>query len=304
VQKWPSQKLLDYGNSILDSLRPGMVYIGGTDPGRFIPTLLNETSDSERHVVLTQNAFADGSYLEYASFLYGDQLGTPTKDDSQRAFQEYLADAQKRFQHDRDFPDEPRQLRPGEDVRMIDNRVQVSGQIAVMDINERLLRMLMDKNPDASFAIEQSFPFTSMYDNTRPLGPVMELRVQDEQNALTPERAAQSADYWRTTARQLLADVETADAQAIRMTYGKMAAEQAALLLHHGHAAEAEQIFRSAAEIGPASPEAVFRYVNLLVGQKRFDEAIRLTENAVRADLEQQHQFSKLVEELNRMRSQ
>ena len=33
---WPAQKLLDYGNGILDSLRPGMIYVGGTDAGRWI----------------------------------------------------------------------------------------------------------------------------------------------------------------------------------------------------------------------------------------------------------------------------
>src|SRR5687768_3562091 len=50
---WPAQKLLDYGNAVLDSLRPGMVYVGGTDPGRWIPALLNDTRDGERHIVLT-----------------------------------------------------------------------------------------------------------------------------------------------------------------------------------------------------------------------------------------------------------
>ena len=38
---WPAQKLLDYGNAVLDALRPGMVYVGGTDNGRWIPELLN-----------------------------------------------------------------------------------------------------------------------------------------------------------------------------------------------------------------------------------------------------------------------
>ena len=67
------------------------------------------------------------------------------------------------------------------------------------------------------------------------------------------------------------------------MTYGKMAAEQAALLLHHGHATEAEQAFEIATEIAPASPEAVFRYLNILVGQKRFDEAIQIAQTAIAA---------------------
>src|SRR5436190_23197844 len=104
-----------------------MIYIGGTDPGCFIPTFLNETSEGERHITLTQNALADGTYLDYLNFLYGGQMNTLTEDDSQRAFQNYLADAQKRLQHDQQFPDEPKQLRPGEDVRSTDGRLQVSG---------------------------------------------------------------------------------------------------------------------------------------------------------------------------------
>src|SRR5262249_35324382 len=53
AHSWPAQKLLDYGQATLGSLSPGMVYIGGTDPGRGIPTLLNETSGGERHIIIT-----------------------------------------------------------------------------------------------------------------------------------------------------------------------------------------------------------------------------------------------------------
>lgn len=298
--RWPAQKLLDYGNAVLDSLRPGMVYVGGTDPGRFIPTLLNETSDGERHVILTQNAFADGTYLDYANFLYKDRLATLSQEDSTRAFQEYLGDAQKRLAHDQQFPNEPRQVRPGEDIQMVDNHVQVSGQVAVMAINEKLLQTLMQKNPDAAFAMEESFPFSSMFGDATALGPIMELRVKEGQNKLTPERAAQAADYWSTTAQQLLSDPESADSHNLRMTYAKMAASQAGLLLTRNYAAEAEQAFRCATEIAPQSPEAVFRYINLFVSQKRFVDAIPVAENAIRAAPEDS-QFRNLLDELNRL---
>ena len=66
VHEWPAQKLLDYGNAVLGSLRPGMVYVGGTDNGRWIPELLNDTSDGEHHVIITQNALADSTYDEAA----------------------------------------------------------------------------------------------------------------------------------------------------------------------------------------------------------------------------------------------
>jgi hypothetical protein len=85
AQNWPAQRLLDYGNAILDSLRPGMIYAGGTDPGCFIPTMMNETGDADKHIVLTQNALADGTYLKYLDVLYGDQMVTLTKEDSAHA---------------------------------------------------------------------------------------------------------------------------------------------------------------------------------------------------------------------------
>jgi hypothetical protein len=46
----------------------------------------------------------------------GDRLGLPSPDDVQHAFDDYVADYQKRLAHDQQFPDEPKQIRPGERV--------------------------------------------------------------------------------------------------------------------------------------------------------------------------------------------
>ena len=304
AHNWPAQKLLDYGNSILGALRPRMVYIGGTDPGRFIPTLMNETQGGEQHIVVTQNAMADTTYLDYLGFLYGDRCETLTKADSERAFADYLSDAQRRLKHDQEFPDDPKQVRPGEDIKNVDNRVQVSGEVAVMAINERLIRALMEKNPELSFAIEQSFAFKSMYDTTAPLGPIMELGVRDAQSAATPERAAKALDYWRATAQEFASDPEAANSPEARKTYGKMAAEHAALLLNHQQTAQAEEAYRLATQIGPESPEAVFGYVNLLIEQKRFAEAMPVVDAAVKMGTTARPQFEALGEKLHRLARQ
>jgi hypothetical protein len=297
---WPAQKLLDYGNAVLGSLKPGMVYVGGTDPGRFIPTFLNETSDGEHHIVLTQNAFADNTYLQYVAFQYGDQLQTLSKDDSDRAFQEYLSDAQKRLQHDQQFPNEPRQVRPGEDIQFNDGKMQVSGQIAVMAINEKLMQSLMAKNPDTSFAMEQSFPFTSTYAGATTLGPIMELRVNDPQNTLTADRASQAVDYWRIAAQQLLSDPEATDSSNVRQAWSKMADDQAALLLDRKFPAQAEAAFQVANDLCPWSPESVFRYVNFLLSENRIDDALRVATTGAQADPKNQ-QMRDLAEQLKRM---
>lgn len=297
AHSWPAQKLLDYGQAVLDSLKPGMVYFGGTDPGRFIPTLMNETSDADRHVVITQNALADNTYLQYVNFQFGDQLGTLSQEDSQRAFQDYLADAQKRLAHDQQFPDEPKQIRPGEDVQMSDGKVQVSGQVAVMMINERLLTAFMDKNPDTTFALEESFPLKSTYASAVPLGPIMELRVPDSQSAFTQQTAAQAVDYWQSTAAQLVNDPETPADSDPRKEYSKMASAQASLLSDHNFTAEAQQAYKAATEICPTSPEAVFGYVNLLVSHNQLAQAVPIVENAVAAAPDNQ-QFRDLLQNL------
>ena len=270
---WPAQKLLDYGNAILNSLRPGMVYVGGTDNGRWVPELLNETSGVDPHIIVTQNAFADSRYLEYMQTLYGERFATLTSEDSQHAFQEYITDAQRRLEHDQQFPDESKQVRPGEDIRMVDGKVQVSGQVAVMTINEKLLQTLMQKNPDLSFAIQESFPMRGTYADALPLGPLMELRAQEGQNALTPERAAQSVDFWRSTAQQLLSDPEATGSPAALKSYSHDAVSAANLLAAHNFTAEAEEAYRLGMQFWPESAESVAGLADLLAANGRTDEA-------------------------------
>jgi len=279
VNKWPAQKLLDYGNEILGSLRPGMVYVGGTDNGRWIPELLNATGDGERHVIVTQNGLADGSYLDYLRLLYDDRLKTLSNEDSERAFQEYLSDAQKRLEHDRQFPDEPKQVRPGEDIQMVDNRVQVSGTVAVMAINERLLEMLRQKNPELSFALQESFPLRGTYEDALPLGPLMELGARDEQNTFTASHATQYLDYWRDAAQRVLFDAEGAGSETALKSYSHDTVSAANLLAAHNFNTEAEQAYRLAAQLWPENPESAGGLAGLLAASGRQNEAQRILDD-------------------------
>lgn len=276
TQKWPAQRLLDYGQAVLNSLRPDMVYLGGTDAGRFIPTLLNETSDGGRHIVLTQNAFADSSYLRYVNFLYGERLNGLTSEDSQGAFRGYVADAQRRLQHDQQSPDAPKQIRREEEIRVIENRVQVSGQVAVMAINEQLLTTLMAKNPEYSFAMEESFSLPSTYVNATPLGPIVELNSQE---MLTSDVAARSLDYWRSMAQQLLGDPALSEASEVRATWSHMATAHGNLFANRNLPGEAEQAYRIAAELSPTTPEPAIQLAELLARTGRTREAIQILDN-------------------------
>jgi hypothetical protein len=280
---WPAQKLLDYGNAVLDSLRPGMVYVGGTDNGRWIPELLNETGDGEPHIIVTQNALADSRYLDFVSTLYGGQFVALSQDETQHAFQDYEQDAQKRLQHDQQFSDEPKQLQPGENVREVDGKVQVSGQVAVMAINERLLQALMQKNPDLPFALQESFPLKSTYAEAAPLGPIMELRAQSGQAAFTAERATQTLDYWQTMTQQLLGEPADPDSSDdVRKAYSHDTVAAANLLAAHDYNGEAKEVYRLASRQCPYNPEPVIHLSELLARTGGADEARQLLDDFAR----------------------
>jgi hypothetical protein len=278
VHEWPAQKLLDYGNAILDALRPGMVYVGGTDNGRWIPELLNDTSDGEHHIVVTQNGLADGTYQDYLRLQYDDRLANLSDEESKRAFDAYAADAQKRLEHDQQFPNEPKQLLPGEDVRLVNGKVEVSAQVAVMAINERLIQTLMQKNPDLSFALQESIPLKGTYADALPLGPLMELSTKGDHNAFTQERAQQSLDYWRNTADQIASDPEAVSSPEVPKSYSHDAVAAAHLLAAHELSAEAEQAYRLAATICPWNPESANGLADLLSGSGRAEEAARIVD--------------------------
>jgi predicted Zn-dependent protease len=205
-----------------------------------------------------------------------------TQDDSQHSFEDYISDAKKRLEHDQQSPDEPKQIQPGENVTNADNRIQVSGQVAVMAINQRLLQSLMQKNPDLTFAMQESFAMKDLYTDAAPLGPIMELRAQDGQSAFTKDRASESLDYWQTAAQNLLADPEATGSDEVRKLWSKDADSAGNLLASHNYNDQAEQIYRLAAQLCPYSPESATNLAELLARTGRPEEARQVLDNFAR----------------------
>src|SRR5580765_293224 len=118
--EWDTQLLHQFGNDIISSIPTNSIYFGGTDPGRFVITALSESHrQGKPFFTFTQNALADGRYLDYLRSIYGARIYAATAADSQNAFSNYMTDAQQRMQSGK--------LKPGEDVKLVSGRVQVSG---------------------------------------------------------------------------------------------------------------------------------------------------------------------------------
>ncbi len=142
-----------FGSDIIQSIPDGSIYFGGTDPGRFIVTAMSEShADGKPFFTFTQNALADGTYLDYLRSMYGGKLYIPTAEDSQKCFQDYTEDVARRQQSN--------QLKPGENVTIKDGRIQVSGQVAVMEINGLLVKTIFERILAMNFTLKKAFRST------------------------------------------------------------------------------------------------------------------------------------------------
>ena len=153
-------------------------------------------ADGKPFFMLSQNPLADVTYLQYLRAMYGGKIHTLTDEDWQKSLQDYTAYAQRRLSHDRQFPSESRQLKPGEDVRLDSNgQIQLSSHMNVIEFRELLTKTLFDKNPDREFYVEESFPLDWMYPYLEPHGLIMKINRQPLP-ALSDEIIQRDRDYW------------------------------------------------------------------------------------------------------------
>ena len=256
------------------------ILFGGTDPGRFCPTYmifcesfiphrcqpyLDQKFDRRDVYLITQNALADGTYLDYLRAQYNrsqqidppffreflkyvlgipfgenssvvraiseasyhvldvpltrmgakiearrraqgvyppNEIYIPSPDDSQNCFQEYTEDVARRQQLG--------QLKPGEDVHNDNGRVQVSGQVAVMEINGLLCKVIFDHNPTNEFYVEESFPLDWMYPYETPSGIIMKIN-RNPVPSYTSDIFKKDHDFWSQYSDRLIGNWITYD---------------------------------------------------------------------------------------------
>lgn len=305
-----------YANDIIKSIPPGSIYFGGTDPGRFLISAMQKSQvDGEPFFTLTQNALADRTYLDYLRSMYGDKIYIPTAEDSQKCFQDYMEDAQKRAKENK--------LKPGEDVSVDPNgRVRVSGQVAVMQINALLTKIIFDQNSNREFYVEESFPLDWMYPCLEPNGLIMKINRRPLAG-LSAEMVQRDHDYWTGVVSPMIGDWLNDDtslqtiAAYIEKVYVKkdlsgfagdtrfinsaesqkmFSKERSSIAGLYAWRAEqasssserkrmddaADFAFRQSWALCPYSPEAVVRYVNLLMADGRVSDALMVAETAAK----------------------
>ncbi len=131
--------------------------------------------------------------------LYPDrEIYTPSVEDQQHATQEYMLDVQRRAQLN--------QLKPGEDVHIVGDRVQISGQAAVMGINAIIAKAIFEKNPNHEFFVEESMPLEWMYPHLTPHGVIMKVNRQPL-TSIPADVLDRDHDFWKQYSRRLTGDI-------------------------------------------------------------------------------------------------
>jgi hypothetical protein len=317
---WNRKWLQRFGSNIIESIPPASIYFGGTDPGRFAVSAMCESHrDGRPFFTLTQNQLADNTYIEYVRKMYGNQLRIPTADETRTAFEEYLKDASERMKAGR--------LKPGENIRMTeDGRVTLSGQVAVMEVNARIARVIVEKNAGRDVYVEESFPLDWMYPQLSPHGLILQLHPKPVP-VLTAEMVRKDQDYWKQLTGELIGDWirektsireisdfdgkvylqknfadfkgDTAFAKNFeaQVSYCKLRTAIAGVYeWRANHTTDDEEkermtkaadlAYRQAFALCPRAPELVFRYVQTLVKARRTDDALLVAQTALRIEPE------------------
>jgi tetratricopeptide (TPR) repeat protein len=306
---------------------------------RFVKRSPTPYERSRRNRLLLEAAFPE--IARSAAGLYPDmEILTASQQDSERCFNEYITDVQRRLQL--------KQVRPGEDVRIENGRVQVSGQVAVMAINGLLTKVIFDANPENDFFVEESFPLEWMYPHLTPFGVIMKINRQPV-GEISQAEADKDHEFWSQYSDRLIGNWITYDTSVadickwvervyllndyslfkgdrafarddnaqkafskLRSSIGGVYAWRLGLasgsptppqynvkteVEKQRMLKEADFAFKQAFAFCPYSPEAVYRYVNLLMATQRFDDAILIAKTCLLFD-EDNDSIRGLVESL------
>jgi tetratricopeptide (TPR) repeat protein len=132
-----------------------------------------------------------------------NEIYIPSPQDSQDCFQQYTEDVARRQQLG--------QLKQGEEVHMdASGRVQVSGQVAVMEINGLLCKVIFDHNPTNEFYVEESFPLDWMYPYETPAGIIMKIN-RNPVPEYTADIFKKDHEFWSKYSERLIGNWMTYD---------------------------------------------------------------------------------------------
>jgi len=121
-----------------------------------------------------------------------------------------------------------------------------------------------------------------MYPYLTPHGLIMKLN--NKPTPLTDEIVKNDTDFWNWYTKRLTADKNFMHDVPAQRAFCKLRGSIAGLYQHRKRPKEAEAAYKQALQLYPQSQEIVFKLVQFLANQNRFDEAIELLKKYLKED--------------------
>lgn len=282
-----------YGHDMLKDLPQGTIVIGGTDPGRFVPTYMifsesqlparfkkDPTFDRRDLYIITQNALGEPNYMKYLRDHYTDQR-PPVKND----FERWL-------KRDETYPAKPIILPSEEEVKEIGKKAIASGLDTAEAIRTdeqdivfgAILKWIWEKNREEhEFVIEESFPIKWTYDYAIPRGLVYQLS-KTKLDEIPPEAVKKDFEFWNAYIKKLLDNPRYAQDYDAKRSFSKLRLSLANIYRHRKMKKEAELAYRQALALWPANAAAILGIAPYAWERGEFQEVSDLFEKAVQED--------------------
>ena len=280
-----------FGHDMLKDLPPGSVMVGGSDPGRFVPTYMifgesgqpaknkrDPSFDRPDLYIITQNALGEKNYMKYLRDQYSSQRPALST-----AFERWLG-------RDSAYPPKPLTLPTEYDTvqELLDAAKRQDRELLAengrIDVFSAMLRWLWEKNRDEhEFFIEESFPIRWTYDYAIPHGLIYKLN-RTKLESLPLETVEKDFAFWRDYSARLLADANFKNDYDAQRSFSKLRQTLANIYRHRAMSAEAERAYREALALWPGNPEAIAALTFYLWDRGAFDEAIKLSDAALEGD--------------------
>jgi tetratricopeptide (TPR) repeat protein len=282
-----------FGHDMLKDLPQGSVVIGGTDPGRFVPTYMifgesvqpsknkrDPTFDRRDLYIITQNALGERNYMKYLRDHYTEARPNPSG-----FLERWLG-------RENTYPPKPLILPTEFDVvqevvKAAKSKERENGRSADgedVEIFSVILRWVWEKNRDEhDFFVEESFPIPWTYDYAVPHGLIYKLN-KTKLDVLPKEIVEEDFAYWKEYSARLLSDPNFESDFDARRSFSKLRYTIANIYRHRAMAAEAERAYREALALWPGNVDAIAALAPFLWDRGAFDETISICDTALEDD--------------------
>jgi tetratricopeptide (TPR) repeat protein len=279
----------DFGHDMLKDLPRGSVVLGGTDPGRFVPTymILGESTqppdvkrdpDFDRRdlYIITQNGVGEPLYRKYLADHYGADRPKP-----KNSFERWLGRAEA-------YPEKPLVFPTEQEINEVVSR-EMEASMAKGAVNPFLphsvvTRLIWEKNRDAhEFFVEESFPMEWSYDHAEPHGLVYRIN-REPLKELSADIVRKDFEFWDDYLRKLKGNPEYAKDYDAQRSFSKLRASTGNLYRHRKMDSEAERAYRQALELWQGNGESLTALNNMLWELGDFDGVLAMLQPALDAD--------------------